>query len=77
MYARTATPRLAYDVLYVGSETNGTPIRMHYYVDALTGAILDKRNAVQTGTLPGTGYGTGTPTDAAGRLRRRPAPAVR
>jgi Zn-dependent metalloprotease len=62
VYARSATARLAYDVLYVGTESTGTPIRMHYYVDALTGAILEKRNAVQTGTLPGTGYETGTPS---------------
>jgi Zn-dependent metalloprotease len=32
---------------------------MHYYVDAITGAIIDKTNAIKTGTLPGTGYPTG------------------
>ncbi|NUS59995.1 MAG: M4 family metallopeptidase [Lysobacter sp.] len=59
IYARPATPRLAYDVLYVGAKTDGTPTRMHYYVDAATGAILDKEDAIHTGTLPGTGYPTG------------------
>ena len=36
-------------------------MRMHYYVDALDGAILGKQNAVKTGTLPGDRYGTGNP----------------
>jgi Zn-dependent metalloprotease len=65
VFARPATPRLAYDVLYVGAKADGTPTRMHYYVDAVTGAILDKEDAVHTGTLPGTGYPTGnTPPPA-------------
>ena len=58
--ARGATPKLAHDVLYVGRAADGTPVRMHYYVDAVSGAILDKTNAIETGTLPGTGYPTGT-----------------
>jgi zinc metalloprotease ZmpA len=61
VYFRTATPALAYDVLYVGKAKDGTPMRMHYYVNAANGAILGKENAVQTGTLPGTGYDTGNP----------------
>ena len=59
VHARTATPKLAHDVLYVGAAKDGTPIRMHFYVDAVTGAIIDKTNAIKTGTLPGTGYPTG------------------
>ncbi|HEU5109476.1 MAG TPA: M4 family metallopeptidase, partial [Micromonosporaceae bacterium] len=59
VYARKATPALAYDVLYVGQAKDGTPMRMHYYVDAATGAILGKQDAVKTGTLPGDRYGTG------------------
>jgi Zn-dependent metalloprotease len=55
------TPTLAYDVLYTGKAKDGTPVRMHYYVDATNGAIIAKQDAVQTGTLPGTGYGTGNP----------------
>ncbi len=61
VYARTAAPALTYDVLYVGKAKDGTPMRMHYYVDAKTGAILGKQNAVKTGTLPGDRYGTGNP----------------
>ena len=48
-------------MLYVGKEKDGTPVRMHYFVDATTGAVLDKRNAIQTGQLPGDRYGTGNP----------------
>ena len=59
VYARRATPKLAYDVLYSGQAKDKTPILMHYYVDAATGAILDKSNDIETGTLPGTGYPTG------------------
>jgi Zn-dependent metalloprotease len=61
VYAARTTPALAYDVLYVGAAADKTPIRMHYYVDAMTGAILAKQNSVYTGTLPGTGGQTGTP----------------
>jgi Zn-dependent metalloprotease len=64
VYARTATPVLAYDVLYVGTRSDGTPTEMHYYVDASTSAILAKEDAVHTGTLPGSG--TGTPVAAVG-----------
>src|SRR6476619_2838863 len=60
VYARTAKPKLAYDVLYVGAKPDGTPTRMHYYVDAANGAILGKVDAIETGTLPGTGAQTGT-----------------
>jgi Zn-dependent metalloprotease len=63
IYAHRKVPALAYDVLYVGKQKDGTPTRMHYYVDAKTGAILGKQDAVQTGTLPGTGLpGTNPPT---------------
>ena len=53
---RAKTPKLAHDVVYVGRANDGTPIRMHYYVDATSGAILDTTNAIKTGTVPGTGY---------------------
>jgi Zn-dependent metalloprotease len=59
VYARKATPKLAHDVLYVGRDASGTPVRMHYYVDAVDGRILDTTNAIHTGTLPGTGVPTG------------------
>ncbi len=54
------SPRLAYDVLYVGKAKDGTPMRLHYYVDAANGEILDKVDSVKTGQLPGDRYGTGT-----------------
>jgi len=59
VHARGATPKLAHDVLYVGRAADGTPVRMHYFVDAISGAIIDKTNSIETGTLPGTGYPTG------------------
>ncbi|GAB3365774.1 hypothetical protein GCM10027431_07090 [Lysobacter rhizosphaerae] len=62
VFAGRATPKLAYDVLYTGTANDGTPQRMHYYVDALDGAILAKEDAVKTGILPGTGSQTGTPS---------------
>jgi Zn-dependent metalloprotease len=65
VYARTATPALAYDVLYTGKAKDGTPVHMHYYVNAASGAILGKEDAIHTGTLPGTGYGTGNPPTTA------------
>ncbi|UHQ19079.1 M4 family metallopeptidase [Lysobacter sp. KIS68-7] len=61
VYARTAKPKLAYEVLYTGTKADGTPTRMHYYVDAANGAILEKFDDIETGTLPGTGAQTGTP----------------
>jgi Zn-dependent metalloprotease len=67
VYARRAAPRLAYDVLYVGKAKDGTPMRMHYYVDALTSAILDKEDAVHTGTLPGDTTPSTTPAIGTGR----------
>jgi zinc metalloprotease ZmpA len=61
VFAGRATPALAYDVVYVGRGKDQTPTRMHYYVDAATGAILAKEDAIKTGILPGTGGATGTP----------------
>jgi Zn-dependent metalloprotease len=62
VWAASANPKLAYDVLYTGTAKDGTPQRMHYYVDALDGAILAKEDAIKTGILPGTGAQTGTPS---------------
>jgi Zn-dependent metalloprotease len=59
VHARSSTPKLAYDVVYTGLKADGTPTRMHYYVDAATGSMIDKQDAIETGTLPGTGYPTG------------------
>jgi Zn-dependent metalloprotease len=61
VYARSATPVLAYDVLYTGAKKDRTPTRMHYVVDATSGAILASWDAIETGVLPGGNYGTGLP----------------
>ena len=60
VFAGRATPKLAYDVRYAGMKKDGTPQRLHYYVDALNGEILARDSAIKTGTLPGDRYGTGT-----------------
>lgn len=61
VYFRRAAPKLAYDVLYVGTARDKTPIRMHYFVDATSGAILEQENDIETGILPGGAPGTGIP----------------
>lgn len=61
VFAGRTTPKLAYDVVYAGMTKEGTPQRLHYYVDALNGEILARDSAIKTGTLPGDRYGTGTP----------------
>ncbi|MBF6024229.1 M4 family metallopeptidase [Lysobacter niastensis] len=61
VFAGRNNPKLAYDVVYAGMTKEGTPQRLHYFVDALNGEILATDSAVKTGTLPGDRYGTGTP----------------
>ena len=60
VYTRRATQALAYDVLYSGNRKDGTPTRMHYVVDAISGAILSSWDSIATGTLPGGGTSPGT-----------------
>lgn len=61
VFAGRATPRLAYDVKYAGMTKDGTPQRLHYFVDALNGQVLGHDSAIKTGTLPGDRPTTGTP----------------
>jgi Zn-dependent metalloprotease len=67
VYARGTTPKLAYDTLFVGTRKDQTPTRMHYIVDALTGAVLARWDAVMTGIVPGAGGGTTTPAVGSGQ----------
>ena len=67
VYAARANPELAYDVLYVGNAKDGTPMRMHYYVDAVNGAILAKEDAVQDRHAAGRPLRHRQPADPAGR----------
>lgn len=62
VYARGAVPRLAWDVKLIGQRASGLPAREHLIVDALTGALLDRWDDIQTADAVGTGisYYSGT-----------------
>jgi Zn-dependent metalloprotease len=45
-----ATPKLAYDVLTVGTQTDQTPSRVHTIVDASSGATLSSWDEIENGT---------------------------
>ena len=65
VYALRGTPKLAYEVVFTGTRHDQTPTEMHYFVDASSGAILDKYDMVHTGK-PGGGGGGGGGTAAVG-----------
>ena len=48
VYARDAEPVLAYEVVLSGFAGDQTPREMHYFVDAGSGAILDRWDGVET-----------------------------
>lgn len=50
VYAGETGPRLAYDVLTVGTKADQTPSRLHTVVDASTGSTLDSWDEVVEGT---------------------------
>ncbi len=60
VYAGAAGPRLAYDVLTVGTKADQTPSRLHTVVDASTGSTLDSWDEVVEGT--GSSMYSGTVT---------------
>lgn len=55
VYARKAVPALAYDVLLVGFDVQGTPSRRHVIVDTLSLGVLDEFDDVHTASAKGTG----------------------
>jgi len=55
VYARGATPVLAYEVRFSGIKADQTPTEMRYIVDANSGRILDKWDTVETGKPETTG----------------------
>ena len=59
IYARDGAPKLAYEVLFVGTRADRTPTRMRYYVDANTGKVLAHWDTVET-------TGAGTPVVGSG-----------
>jgi Zn-dependent metalloprotease len=50
VYAAATGPRLAYDVVEVGTKADQTPSRLHTVVDAASGATLDSWDEVVEGT---------------------------
>ena len=57
VFARGATPVVAYDVLVTGAQNDGTPSELHVIVDAMNGDILEAWDDIHTGATPGTGTG--------------------
>lgn len=56
VYARDVGPTLAYEVVMKGfKHDRQTPTEMHYFVDANTGAVLDKWDMVHSAASVGTG----------------------
>jgi len=55
IYARGASPVLAHEVTFSGVKRDQTPTDMHYIVDAKSGRILDKWDAIETTGATGTG----------------------
>ncbi|MCC8362200.1 M4 family metallopeptidase [Lysobacter sp. A6] len=67
VYARGASPVLAYEVVFTGTKRDQTPTEMHYFVDAGSGRILDKWDMVHTAKPGGGGTPGGTPAVGTGR----------
>jgi Zn-dependent metalloprotease len=57
VFARGATPALAYDVLVIGAQYDGTPSELHVVVDADSGDMLDTWDDVHTSDTLGSGNG--------------------
>jgi Zn-dependent metalloprotease len=64
VYARQASPVLAWEVTFIGTRQDQTPTEMHYIVDANNGRVLDKWDSVHT-AKPGSGGGGTTCTTSA------------
>ncbi|MFF4190714.1 M4 family metallopeptidase [Nonomuraea sp. NPDC001831] len=60
VHATTTTPRLAWEVLVTGANATGHETKLHVYVDALTGKVIDDWDEVRDGT--GNSYYVGTVT---------------
>lgn len=55
VYARGERARLAWDVLLVGEQDDGTPSELHVIVDARDASLLDRWNDIHTAPATGTG----------------------
>ena len=59
VYARGATPRLAYDTLTVGTKADGSPSELHRIIDATDGSELDSFDDIQHAAGTGAGFFSG------------------
>ncbi|MFD8316730.1 M4 family metallopeptidase [Kitasatospora purpeofusca] len=57
VWAADGTPKLAWETVVSGKESDGTPSRLHVVTDAATGAVLSQNEGIKTGT--GTGVFVG------------------
>ncbi|MFD0276030.1 M4 family metallopeptidase [Kitasatospora sp. NPDC127111] len=57
VWAAEGTPKLAWETVVSGKESDGTPSRLHVVTDAATGAVLSKAEGIKTGS--GTGVFVG------------------
>ncbi|MGY4515485.1 M4 family metallopeptidase [Lysobacter sp. HA18] len=55
VFARDALPSLGWEVVMRGLKPDNTPTEMHYVVDARTGRMLDRWDAIETAAAVGTG----------------------
>ncbi|WP_328957080.1 M4 family metallopeptidase [Kitasatospora purpeofusca] len=58
VWAADGTPKLAWETVVSGKESDGTPSRLHVVTDAATGAVLSQNEGIKTGT--GTGVFVGS-----------------
>jgi Zn-dependent metalloprotease len=60
VWAADNHPRLAWETVVSGMESDGTPSKMHVVTDAKTGAVIQKFEGVETGTGKGVFVGNVT-----------------
>ncbi|MEV7600342.1 M4 family metallopeptidase [Kitasatospora sp. NPDC089797] len=58
VWAADGTPKLAWETVVNGRESDGTPSKLHVVTDAKTGTVLSKADGIKRGT--GTGVFVGT-----------------
>ncbi|MFJ9947635.1 M4 family metallopeptidase [Kitasatospora sp. NPDC091207] len=57
VWAADGTPKLAWETVVSGKESDGTPSRLHVVTDAKTGAVLSQAEGIKTGTGQGVFVG--------------------
>ncbi|MGW4897446.1 M4 family metallopeptidase, partial [Kitasatospora sp. NPDC004240] len=60
VFASDGTPKLAWETVVTGTQSDGTPSRLKVVTDATTGAVLAKKETIHTGTGKGVFVGNVT-----------------